>query len=403
MTEARDPGKPDWMDFAQFVAPMAVETFMADYFGRRPVQIRGESPRAGLLSMVRLEELLAVRPHWTEDNLKLILNSRPIIGDLYFERAEAGQKVRRADPTKVELFLRMGASLVGDRIEEIDATVRAAAAMLSERFAATTGANVYCSFKDIRAFNSHCDLHEVFAAQLEGEKVWQIYENRAEAPIDAIEGPNAQAVIDQAKGRVLMTVRMQPGDLLYIPRGFFHDALASSEASLHLTFGVAPLTGRYALRLLEEQAIKSESVRSYLPDGRSQQDALRQHLAGLADEVAALIRSPMFEALVTSRQRATVMRANAVSLSDRAKLDHFAVTGQQAEVAWRPEGAVLHHARGDEPLGLFGETLEWVLGQQAFSKQQLQAQFGWLTDAEAEQVVGLVTRTGLFASFEPQV
>ena len=40
MTEARDPGKPDWMDFAQFVAPMAVETFMADCFGRRPVQIR---------------------------------------------------------------------------------------------------------------------------------------------------------------------------------------------------------------------------------------------------------------------------------------------------------------------------------------------------------------------------
>jgi lysine-specific demethylase/histidyl-hydroxylase NO66 len=158
------------MDFAEFLAPMVVDTFMAEHFGRRPAHIRGESPRAALLSTRRLEELLAVRPHWTEDNLKLILNSRPIIGDLYFERAEAGHKVRRADPAKVELFLRMGASLVGDQIEDVDPVVRDAAAMLSERFAAATGANVYCSFKDIRAFNSHCDLHEVFAVQLEGEK-----------------------------------------------------------------------------------------------------------------------------------------------------------------------------------------------------------------------------------------
>jgi lysine-specific demethylase/histidyl-hydroxylase NO66 len=235
------------------------------------------------------------------------------------------------------------------------------------------------------------------------KKVWQIYENRAEAPIEAIEGPNAQGMIDQAKGRVLMIVHMRPGDLLYIPRGFFHDALASSDASLHLTFGVAPLNGRYALRLVEEQAIKSGSVRSYLPDGRSQPDALRKHLDDLADEVAALIRSPMFQALVTSRQRATVMTANAVNLRNRAKLDHFAATGQRAEVAWRPDGAVLHHPRGDEPLGLFGEVVEWILGQQAFSKQQLQSQFSWLTDAEAQQVIGLVTGSGLFASFEPRV
>jgi ribosomal protein L16 Arg81 hydroxylase len=390
------------MDFAQFLAPMTAETFVADYFGRRPVQIRGESPRAALLSTARLEELLAVRPHWSEDNLKLILNSRPIIGDLYFEQAPTGGSGRRADPAKIEMFLRMGASLVGDHIEDIDPAVRDAAAMLSAQFAATAGANVYCSFKGIRAFDSHCDLHEVFAVQLEGEKVWQIYENRAEAPIEPF-GANAQAMIDQAKGRVLMTVHMQPGDLLYIPRGFFHDALASSDASLHLTFGLAPLNGRYALRLLEEQAIKSASVREYLPDGRTDPVGLRKHLGQLADEMAALIRSPMFEALVRGRQRAIVLKPGSANLRDRAKLDHFAATGQRAEVSWRPAGAVLQHPRGEEPLGLVGEPMEWLLGQQAFSKQQLQAQFGWLADAEVEQLIGIVTRARLFAPFEPQV
>src|SRR6476659_8322217 len=264
------------MDFAQFLAPMSAETFFADYFGRRPVESGGECPRAALLCGERLEDLLAARPHWSEDNLKLILNSRPIIGDLYFEQAPTGGSGRRADPAKIEMFLRMGASLVGDHIEDIDPAVRDAAAMLSAQFAATAGANVYCSFKGIRAFDSHCDLHEVFAVQLEGEKVWQIYENRADAPVEALECDQAQAMIDRVKGRVMMTVRMQPGDLLYIPRGYFHDALAQSAASLHLTFGVKPLDGRIIFRMLEDFAIQDPGFRAYLPDGRTADAALRE-------------------------------------------------------------------------------------------------------------------------------
>ena len=389
------------MDFAEFLAPMPVETFMAEHFGKRPVQIRGESPRGGLLSMQRLEELLSIRAHWTEDNLKLILNSRPIVGEHILE--EAGRAPRRADPAKIELFLRMGASLVGDHIEDIDAGVRNAAAMLSEQFAGTAGANVYCSFKGIRAFNSHCDLHEVFAVQLEGEKVWQIYENRADSPVETIQGPNAQAIIDQAKGRVMMTVHMQPGDLLYIPRGYFHDALADTAASLHLTFGIAPLTGRYIFKLLEEMATRNPRFRAYLPDGGLDAAALRSHLAELGDELGALVRSPAFETELANRQRALVMRAEGVDLGERQKLDHYAATGTPAEVMRRPDGAILRHARGEEPLGPLGEPVEWVLGQQAFSKQQLMARFKWLSEAEVTRLLEIVTRAPLFVSYEPEL
>jgi bifunctional lysine-specific demethylase and histidyl-hydroxylase NO66 len=365
------------------------------------VHIQGETARAGLLSTTRLEQLLAVLPHWTEDNLKLILNSRPILGEHFLEKADVNGDRHRADPAKVQLFLRIGASLVGDHIEDVDPVVRQAAAMLSDQFAGTAGANVYCSFQGIRAFNSHCDLHEVFAVQLEGEKIWQIYENRAEAPVEELKGGNAQAIIDQAKGTVMMTVRMQPGDLLYIPRGYFHDALADSSASLHLTFGIRPLDGRYVFRLLEELAVKDRQFREYLPDGRANSEGLRAHLAGLADELAAVIRSPLFETLLTNRQRALVIRADSVDLQDRGKLDYYAATGQRGELVWARDGIVLRHARGEESLGASGEAMEWVLDQQAFSLQQLQANFRWLSEEEAQRLVEFITRTGLFAAYEP--
>ncbi|WP_204265387.1 JmjC domain-containing protein, partial [Enterobacter hormaechei] len=83
-------------------------------------------------------------------------------------------------------------------------------------------------------------LHEVFAIHCVGEKRWRIYANRAENPLAPLEGDDAQARIDAAKGPVLMDVTLRPGDVLYIPRGYFHDALASSAESLHLTIGIAP-------------------------------------------------------------------------------------------------------------------------------------------------------------------
>jgi ribosomal protein L16 Arg81 hydroxylase len=392
------------MDFAEFIAPMPVSEFMADYFGHRPVHIQDGVPaRLGLFSLSRLEQLMSARRHWTEDNLKLILNSSPIFADHFLENAADNAAARYADPAKVQLFVRMGASLVADHIEDVDTAVRAVTAMLSERFAGTAGANAYSSLKDVQAFNSHCDLHEVFAIQLEGEKVWRIYENRADSPVETIQGPNAQSIIDRAKGRVLMTVRMRPGDLLYIPRGFFHDALADDGHSLHLTFGVAPLDGRYIFDLLKQLATRDAKFRAYLPNGRAEPEALRAHLASLADEVGRLLRSHLLESTLAGRQAALARAPHVPNLGDQEKLDHLARTDQPAEVQWRLDGAVLRHGAGDTPLGPIAEPMEWAIEQGAFSEQQLRARFHWLSDAEATRVVDLVTKAGLFVRYEPRI
>ena len=385
------------MNFAEFIAPKTVESFLSEDYGRRPVHIRGESPRAGLLSMAGLEQLLSVRPHWTEANLKLILNSRPVLGEHYMDRTASG--LTCADPAKVQLFLRMGASLVGDHIEDIAPAVRQAANMLSDQFAGTAGANVYCSFKNIRAFNSHCDLHEVFAVQLEGEKVWQIYENRADAPVEALEGKDAQAIIDQAKGRVMMTVRMQPGDLLYIPRGYFHDALADSDASLHLTFGVKPLDGRIVFRLLEDLAVQNSGFRAYLPDGRTDAAGLREHLEHISEKLTGILRSPEFEDRLRNRQRAVVSREHRVDMKDVRKLDYYAHIGMPVEVT----AGMLRHGEGEEALGQLAEAAEWAIGQAAFSQQQLQAQFPWLSEAEVRSLIQLLVRVGAITLYEPRL
>ena len=40
-----------------------------------------------------------------------------------------------------------------------------------------------------------------------------------------------------------MTFTVKPGDVVYIPRGQFHNAQAMNGVSLHVTFAIAPPTG----------------------------------------------------------------------------------------------------------------------------------------------------------------
>ena len=43
---------------------------------------------------------------------------------------------------------------------------------------------------------------------------------------------------EKAKGAKLMDVHMEPGDLLYLPRGQYHDALADEGGTMHIAFGI---------------------------------------------------------------------------------------------------------------------------------------------------------------------
>jgi ribosomal protein L16 Arg81 hydroxylase len=295
------------MRFSELIAPVTAERFMSDFYGHKPLHVpsSAECPRAAMISWTRMNDLLSLRSHWTEANIKLIMNSRPVSPEHYIREVDTlGGTVRRADLAKVDLFMAMGASLVANSVEDVSPEVRAVISSLGDQFSARAGANIYCSFKDVQAFASHCDLHEVFAVQCEGEKVWNIYENRAAAPVEALTGADAQAIIDRAKGRILHQVRMRPGDLLYIPRGYYHDALASSGASLHVTFSVTPLNGRILFRLLEEAAVQDAAFRDYLPDAREANGVrLEERLADLAGRISALVTSNSFKTTVATRQR----------------------------------------------------------------------------------------------------
>ena len=88
-------------------------------------------------------------------------------------------------------------------------------------------------------------------------------------------------------GEVTQSFTLNPGDMLYIPRGLVHDATANDEISLHITTGVmANSWTDLMLDALSAVALKDPAFRKALPPGFAQDGFDR---AGARTAFAALV------------------------------------------------------------------------------------------------------------------
>ncbi len=108
-------------------------------------------------------------------------------------------------------------------------------------------ANAYITPRANRGFDDHYDVHDVFVLQIEGSKRWIIHEPVHPAPLRSQPWTDRRAeVAAEARREPVIDTVLQPGDCLYLPRGWLHAAQAQDELSIHLTLGVHVWT-RYAV------------------------------------------------------------------------------------------------------------------------------------------------------------
>ncbi|MGH8242362.1 MAG: JmjC domain-containing protein [Steroidobacteraceae bacterium] len=387
------------MEFAEFVAPFDAGRFRSQYFGKRPLHIRRNAAGPSLLPWQRFNEVLALTPYWNEESLKVYFKSRAALRENYCDTADVRPgSLAPINPAKVKALMGLGASLVANQLHRVCPEVGAVAAMLEREFAARAFANVYCSFQGVQAFQTHFDLHDVFALQAEGEKTWRIYESRADAPVNPVPpGDEWEKWLTESRGTLLFEAAMKPGDILYLPRGQYHDALTGDRASLHVTFGVAPATGLAVFKLLEGALTKESEFRAYLPDSRAEGE-LRERLAKLAERVRAVMTSPAFAIDVLNHQQSLARQPADYSLPERRPPAWYSVA-RKAQVLRRDAGFAVAFDGGEIPVGATYPTIEWMLKQRMFSVDDALARraggdrAALLSDIEALERAGILVAT----------
>ena len=380
--------------FEELLAPVTPDEFFGEYYGRKPLHVPGAPDKfAAAMSWGDLNRILAVDAFWTKDNLRLYQDVAEIPAEDYCRSVPGlGARVLRPDPDLVKARMSRGASLVLNSIDTLTPGIRSVADVLERTLLGYAQLNLYCSFAGHKAFDSHFDTHEVFALHAEGEKTWSVYEGRLDNPV------RHPAFLDltpeqhrRNRGGPMMEVRMTPGDLLYLPRGQYHDALASSGATLHLTFGVIPVRGIDLLELLEEEAVTDGLFRRDLPrhDAEGGADDLRERLAELGDRLARSMREPGFLESAIQLQRRRRGTRGVWALPERPAANGFVVTARGLKVVRRDGRYFLRSATAGVPIPSGAQDfVSWVLDRPTFLDGEARALFSHLGPGRVDELLG---------------
>jgi ribosomal protein L16 Arg81 hydroxylase len=95
---------------------------------------------------------------------------------------------------------------------------------------------VYVTPPNAKGVKPHFDTQEGFLIQVDGSKRWKVYKPVHESP--PVEGSYTSVEPERLSEPSCETV-LNPGDVLYIPRGFPHEGIAGDgQASLHITLEI---------------------------------------------------------------------------------------------------------------------------------------------------------------------
>ncbi|WP_431823978.1 JmjC domain-containing protein [Burkholderia sp. F1] len=133
-------------------------------------------------------------------------------------------------------LLSAGATLVLNRLDLRDQSIASFCKHLSNRFGFRIVANGYLAYCGNGTFGKHWDTHDVFASQILGKKLWRVYAPTFSLPLNHQKSKNFK---EDCPSDPIFESILHPGDILYIPRGWWHEAIPiNNQETFHIAAGV---------------------------------------------------------------------------------------------------------------------------------------------------------------------
>ena len=271
-----------------FIDDFFVNNFGKSYLHKKNIIKNSQN----IMNLSILNEILSKRSYWNNKNFKMVLDRQPINYSNFSSLVlEQGLEMLRPDVDKVQNWISKGSSLVLNEIETITNKLDDIIVELQNLTNGKCQGNLYFSMQSRQAFGPHCDHHDVFAIHFEGEKVWNIYENIEKNPINHPMFKFNAEEREKRAGKLIDQVTLKPGDLLYLPRGQYHDALASKNGAIHIAFGLTYFKPIDLFSILWEKFIVNDHMRQDIEKDVTNED-LKNHLKKMSLEINTIINDP---------------------------------------------------------------------------------------------------------------
>lgn len=356
------------MDLTELLHPIAPAKFFEERWEREPVLLRGAPGRfSGLFSSKDIGRLLTYGRTRPIDGVLLVKEGRHRdenwIGEGGAPRLE-----------KIEEAWRDGYTLVVNDLQKLWEPVALLAAALEGELNHAVGINLYLTPPGSQGFKAHFDVTDAFILQLEGSKRWRVRGPWVDRPL-----------LDEHRSTpleglppILLEDTLERGGVLYVPRGFVHEAMTTELGSAHLTVGLRLVTWIELFSAALSAAGSDTRLRSALPPGflsspLGMEEAFRELLDGLPGRLS------LRDALNQLAERLIVQRPSPPAgdlLARTAEIRGDSVLARRAGVSCRllnsPGVAGLQYSGGRivGPVRI-GPALEHVVRSRVFSVRSL--------------------------------
>ena len=250
---------------ARCLEPFDAATFFAEYWEQRPLVVTRDDPGRfdDLLSEADVERLVcstAIR----YPAFRLVCEGRQLsVGEYTSDVSWRPPFTETVDVPRVLAEWEAGATIVLQALHLNWHPLAVFCRLLEEALGHTMQANAYYTPRRSQGFAVHHDTHDVLVLQVAGEKGWLVYEPLLELPLK--HQRYSSALGDH--GEPTHDVVLHPGDTLYLPRGWLHEAKTSASDSLHLTVGVGAHTWLDAARSALDAGEEELAFRRRAGDG----------------------------------------------------------------------------------------------------------------------------------------
>ncbi|PQM44699.1 cupin domain-containing protein [Mycobacterium talmoniae] len=260
-----------------------MQTFLDDIWGARPYHVPRSAPNYFdrlLHGPSAVDELLEhVRPD--PSTVRLVKGGEDL--DLAAYRNADGS----LDLGRVRTAVADGYTIVLNALDGYVRTLGALSHAIEAELNFPTRVNGYVTPPEARGFVPHYDPHDVVVLQIHGSKLWHVSTGEPVAPHQML-GRDMTPTLESPT-----ELRLEAGDVLYLPRGLVHGAETQSEQSVHLTVGIhAPTVLTLLTHVLHALSVRDDRVNARLPPRHLDDADVRASLGDLVRDVAKTVDDP---------------------------------------------------------------------------------------------------------------
>eukprot|EP00535_Pseudo-nitzschia_heimii_P011762 CAMPEP_0197197532 /NCGR_PEP_ID=MMETSP1423-20130617/32915_1 /TAXON_ID=476441 /ORGANISM="Pseudo-nitzschia heimii, Strain UNC1101" /LENGTH=609 /DNA_ID=CAMNT_0042651357 /DNA_START=116 /DNA_END=1945 /DNA_ORIENTATION=+ len=237
--------------FQAIIAPITLEEFYKDYFEKKPLVVTAASKKcksfcSNMLSLESIKTLTRRHPMYYGRDLNVTKFRK---GDDGVKRRITLDKVSEDNNCDDDMSrgVLVETSELWSNYDEgctirllcphkYNDVIQSLLSTLELEFQCMVGANAYLTPpRSSQGFAPHYDDIDAYCLQLEGSKRWKVYEPTVKLPRTSSEDFTSADLEDM---KLFLDVTLDEGDLLYMPRGWIHQACTlreNNKHSLHLT------------------------------------------------------------------------------------------------------------------------------------------------------------------------